>query len=118
MRFFWGVISTFLLNNGVRKIGHPLSGQGYLISNSNRLTDFFNIRFVNILRTLKLKLKGKTLKIKKVNSKTFYLKLGITHPAISFIFFNNFFKKRAKQKFFFFGYSNQTMVLNSKDFTN
>lgn len=80
-------------------------------------TFFKHYTYLNIIKILKLKLKGKTLRIKKYFHATIYFKVGKTHPSLSFIFFNVFFKKKAKQKFFFFGYCYWSLFWNMREFS-
>lgn len=77
---------------------------------------FFQNIFILLVKVVKLKLKGKTLRIKKFNNYTIFFKFGITHPAIDFLTFNTRFKKKGKQKFFLFNYSQQNLIENAKSF--
>lgn len=58
-----------------------------------------------LVKPLKLKLKGKTLRIQKRAKRMYLIKAGKTHLVRSFIKFNTKIKIKNKLKFFFFGYS-------------
>jgi hypothetical protein len=75
------------------------------------------ISFLPLLKVIKMRLKGKTLKFKKVSLLTFYLKFGKTHPILAFDMFNSFLKKRAKQKFFLYGYAKFNLIMTFKSFS-
>ena len=77
----------------------------------------YRISFLPVLKIIKMRLKGKTLKFKKVNIATFYLKFGKTHPIFAFDMFNSFLKKRSKQKFFLYGYSKINLIETFKSFS-
>lgn len=81
----------------------------------NAKTVFENI-FILFVKVIKLKLKGKTLRIKKFNEYTIFFKFGITHPSVDFLKFNSLFKKKGKQKFFLFNYSDKILRENAKSF--
>lgn len=70
----------------------------------------------NFLKVLKFKLKGKTLKFKRLSKLLFTFKFGITHSICSWLDYGTHFKKKAKQKFFFFGYSSKLLNENSRNF--
>ena len=81
------------------------------------LNKYLNLKLINnFLKILKFKLKGKTLKFKRLGSFLFTFRFGITHSICSWLDYGNFFKKKAKQKFFFFGYSSKNLIKNSKYF--
>jgi len=75
---------------------------------------FFNYYFNFILKIIKFKLKGKTLKYKRISSSNIIFKFGLTHVINCWLLWTIYLKKKGKQKFFFFSYSFKILLLNSK----
>lgn len=82
---------------------------------TNNLVNYY-YSFVFSLRVLKLKLKGKTLRFKRLGSYFFYFKFGITHPSCSILHCGSYFKRKGKQKFSLFGYNKYTLLFTAKYF--
>jgi hypothetical protein len=81
-----------------------------------KLFYFKNYYFNFILKIIKFKLKGKTLKYRRITKSNILFKVGLTHVVNCWLLFTIFFKKKGKQKFFFFSYNLKLLLLNAKNF--
>lgn len=116
MRDVWDLnilklMSTTNLN--IRKVVNTESHVGYQCY--NELTRFF-YSFVFCLRVIKMKLKGKTLRFKRLSRYFFFFKFGVTHPSCSLLYAGTYFKRKGKQKFWLFGYNKFVLLFTAKYF--
>ena len=114
MRRLWGV--TDLRSKATLHVKGVSSSDTLTYSNTVTRMGRQYFSFFPTLKTLKMRLKGKTMKFKKVNAITFFLKFGKTHPTLAFSFFNSFLKKRSKQRFYAYGFCKLSLITTFKSF--
>lgn len=79
--------------------------------------DKFKSIFLPLLVILKIRLKGKTMRIRKMSKYIFFFKAGKTHLIRSYIKYGTMLKKKSKQKYFFFGHSLSCLMFSYKSFS-
>lgn len=116
MRILWLVETKckyhYKNNNYIKILFNNNNNNSNFIFFNNK---FFNFYFFNfILKIIKFKLKGKTLKYKRISKNNLIFKFGLTHVINCWLLFTTYLKKKGKQKFFFFSYSIKILLLNSR----
>ncbi len=102
----WRKIST---------LGSSLIGHSYSRTQGNSLNEKI-IKNIPILRGVRLRFKGKTLKAKRTALKSYWFKLGWSHQTISFLNFGVSSKIRGKQRLVFWSYSRLALHLSAVRF--
>ena len=77
-----------------------------------------NYNYFDLPKSVKIKLKGKTLKFKRLTRYFITFKCGVTHPVASWLSYATLFKKKSKQKFRIFGYSLSYLLNCSRKLTS
>lgn len=73
--------------------------------------------FLPLLVILKIRLKGKTMRIRKMSKYVYFFKAGKTHFIRSNVKYGTILKKKAKQKYFFFGHALTCLYFSYKSFS-
>jgi len=108
-------VSTLLQLRKVSNQGSTVVGHSYTKMQSGMLTNRV-IKNLPILRGIRLRFKGKTLKAKRTSLKSYWFKLGWSHITVSSLSFGVSSKIRSKQRLVFWSYSRLALRLSASRF--
>lgn len=108
-------VNTILQWRGISSTSTTIRGYSYSNTQRTSLNKIIT-KNVPILRGVRLRFKGKTLKAKRTALKSYWFKLGWSHLTVSSLSFGVSSKIRSKQRLVFWSYSRISLLMSSVRF--